>query len=813
MPTALFKYNPGVLGDRELVQSFVVRHKSLDLILETLKENSAPASSNRHVLVVGPRGIGKTMLVRRVAAEVRSNPDYGNVWFPVVFGEEAYLVGSSGEFWLEALFHLSDHAGGRKLERTLDELREEHYDARLRERALAQLLDFADSQRKRLLLVVENLNMLSEQITPEAAWELRHTLANESRIMLLGTATGRFEAITHAGQAWFELFAVHELKPLDREESRTLWHSVADEDLKPGQVRAIRILTGGNPRLLTVLAGFAATPSFRELMEQLVHLIDDHTEYFKGHLDLLPVKERKVFVALLEYWDPVAAADLARLTRMGVNEASALLSRLVARGAVELFERRPRRKLYQAAERLYNIYYLMRRRGQPADRVRGAVSFMVMFYGLRQLGTTIGDLAREACGLPPGKAEDHFVAYAELTRRVPREVWARALDQTPPEFFDRKDAPEPIRQLPQAAKLTATLGQAGDFVKAQAWSDAERALRQAIELGATQSWVWYGLGFVLEELDRPEEAEQAYRKSMELDPTNELACRDLGRVLAGLGRLEEAEKTFRNATDLKPEDPRAWHYLGRVLTERNQHEEAKQAYRSAVQLNPGEAGCWDDLAHLTSQTGSPEEAEQVWGEALRLHPSLTPCAVHLVEARLQRGVERNVILREAEEWIERAGRTVAVLSSMSRFILRSRLTEAVSQAEAWAREATSKDPHGRIAETLALVCAAQGKWAEALGASRPLPDDAAELKAAQESATDFLIQAAAAGHARKALELLTISKGAAALEPLLVGLRIYLGEKPQVAKEILEIGQDVAERIREVARAHKYQRDTEVNGQ
>lgn len=34
------------------------------------------------------------------------------------------------------------------------------------------------------------------------------------------------------------------------------------------------------------------------------------------------------------------------------------------------------------------------------------------------------------------------------------------------------------------------------------------------------------------------------------------------------------------------------------------------------------------------------------------------------------------------------------------------------------------------------------------------------------------------------------------MEPLIAGLRIYLGETPQVAKEIFEIGQDVAERIR-----------------
>src|SRR5213594_3351436 len=100
------------------------------------------------------------MLVRRVAAEVRANPDYGRFWFPIVYGEESYQVSSSGEFWLEALFHLSDHRGGPKLGRTLDELREEHNEARLRERALVQLLDFAANQGKRLLLVVENLNML-----------------------------------------------------------------------------------------------------------------------------------------------------------------------------------------------------------------------------------------------------------------------------------------------------------------------------------------------------------------------------------------------------------------------------------------------------------------------------------------------------------------------------------------------------------------------------------------------------------------------------------------------------------------------------
>src|SRR5262249_3700283 len=145
------------------------------------------------------------------------------------------------------------------------------------------------------------------------------------------------------GHAWFDMFTVYQLQPLNLDECGALWRLVAGNPLARNPLKAIRILTGGNPRLVTILAVFATNRSFRQLMEQLVHLIDDHTEYFKGHLDSLAFKERKVFVALLERWDPVGAADLARQTRLNVNEVSALLGRLESRGAVEVAQQKGRR--------------------------------------------------------------------------------------------------------------------------------------------------------------------------------------------------------------------------------------------------------------------------------------------------------------------------------------------------------------------------------------------------------------------------------------------------------------------------------------
>ncbi len=373
------KYNPGVRGDQELIDGFVVRHQHLELILEVVRENTA--GSNQHLLIVGPRGSGKTTLVRRVAAEIRKDPALAADWYPIVFAEESYLISSPGELWLETLFHLGEQTRDERWDRAYQELRKELDEDRLRQSALAQLMDFATESGKRVLLIVENMNiLLGEQMKGSGDWDLRHTLLNESRVMLLGTATSRFEGVEKIDRAWFELFAIHELLPLDAQECHALWRAVTGEQPSGLRLRPMQILTGGNPRLLKILAEFAATRSFRELASQLVQLVDQHTEYFKSHLDRLAPQERKVFVALLDLWDPVSAQDVARAARLSVSKVSSLLNRLVSRGSIQVVEQRGRRNIYQASERLFNIYYLMRRRGHQANRVRALVVFMTHFY-------------------------------------------------------------------------------------------------------------------------------------------------------------------------------------------------------------------------------------------------------------------------------------------------------------------------------------------------------------------------------------------------------------------------------------------------
>lgn len=269
------KYNPAFLTEEELVQSFVVRHADLELILHVIRDNVT--NSNQHVLVIGPRGIGKTMLVLRVVAEVRRDEQLRQNWYPLVFAEESYEVTTPGEFWLEALFHLWHQTKNDQWGRTYEELKREQDEVRLRERALAQLMDFADAQGKRILLVVENLNMLlGDQISDDDAWVLRHTLQHEPRVMMLASATSRFDETENAGKAMFDLFKPHILEPLNEDECRRIWVSATGQAPTDRRIRPIQILTGGSPRLLTIISSFGAGKSFRELMEDLTYCRRPH---------------------------------------------------------------------------------------------------------------------------------------------------------------------------------------------------------------------------------------------------------------------------------------------------------------------------------------------------------------------------------------------------------------------------------------------------------------------------------------------------------------------------------------------------------
>ena len=71
-------------------------------------------------------------------------------------------------------------------------------------------------------------------------------------------------------------------------------------------------------------------------LADLLDLADDHTEYFKSHLDALPAQERRVYLALAVLRKPANASEIADRVRLETSKCSAQLARLVDRCAVEV---------------------------------------------------------------------------------------------------------------------------------------------------------------------------------------------------------------------------------------------------------------------------------------------------------------------------------------------------------------------------------------------------------------------------------------------------------------------------------------------
>jgi len=622
-----FKYNPGFLTNEESIKNFVVRHKDLQLIVDIVKQNTN-ASANRHVLIVGPRGSGKTTLVRRLVAEIRTDPQLAQSWYPIVLGEESYTITNAGEFWLECLFHLAEQTGRPDLEEQHRELIAEKDEVRLRERALGLLRSFAIHEHKRLAVVVENLNMIfDEQMSADEAWTIRHALQNTNELMLIATATKKFEQIQKVDRALYEQFKVHELRPLTLTDISSLWARFTTTRIRSAKARPIQILTGGSPRLVTILAEFAADHSFQNLLVRLTTLIDQYTDYFKSQLDSLAPAERKVFVSVLEKWDPSTTREIADEARVPVNIASANLNRLKSKGAIH------KRitdgvQYWEATERLFNLYYLMRRRGAPSSRVYALVKFMTIYYEQDQLPEIAADLANECRTLAPGNRQDHYSALSQIMGRFDPSQRQDLLKLVPSDFTETTFANQ-SKRLSKSSTGTDAVKALGSRIMELLKNDAiEEALKQLENAPSgplmAPIWALTGLHFGLEKQDY-ETAHRHLVQAAQLNPKSTVVVYFTGLVYNAEGRYADAVGAFRQAISMGRDDSDVWASLGKTYELTQELAEAEAAFRKAVEKDERNADAWFELGILfnTPPNKRLEEAEVAFRKATELAPDRT----------------------------------------------------------------------------------------------------------------------------------------------------------------------------------------------
>lgn len=392
-------YNPDLLRKEELVAYFIARRPLLDRILQDLRLSGAA----QHHLLIGTRGMGKTTLLKRVRFAVEDDPVLSAAWLPLTFPEEQYSVTRLSDLYLNCVDALSDaleergrRAEARSLDARVAELSKANEEERSRE-ALLLLLGAADAAGRKLVLLLDNIDILFDRLKSQA-WALRELLSREERLVIIGASASHPEETYKYDQPFYDFFKVDELRGLHEDEARELLLHLADlrgatqvRAVVEGQrarVRTMHTLSGGNPRTL-VLLFFLLSQSVRgDARDDLERLLDHITPLYKARVEALSAQAQKIVDAIAIHWHPATAADIAARTQLDVGAVSSQITRLVREGVLESCPTPDgSRSAYQIAERLLNIWYLMRQSRRVRQRLVWLVEFLRLFYGSEELSS------------------------------------------------------------------------------------------------------------------------------------------------------------------------------------------------------------------------------------------------------------------------------------------------------------------------------------------------------------------------------------------------------------------------------------------
>ncbi|MEO1524097.1 MAG: tetratricopeptide repeat protein [Planctomycetota bacterium] len=390
------KYNPGKLSDAEIEAAFVAREELFERILDAIRTESDDNRAQSH-LIVGQRGMGKTTLLLRLAAELRK-PKFCDRLIPLVFAEEQYSVDRLSKFWLNCIDSLADAMeliGDTETVDLIDETVRKlprskgpnaDADKHAAEMAFETLEGFVSRLGRRPVLLVDNLQIVFGRIKDQEH-TLREILMRPGAPILVGASPQVPETTQKYSAAFFDQLKIHYLRALDLDAMRDVLCSLADiadrPEIRrhvlsnPGRLKALFHLTGGNPRTTVLLFHLYADDFSPSVYADLERLLDEVTPLYKARFEELSDQMQVVAGAIAEHWDPISRNQLSEMTGLTASSLSSQLDRLKKLGFIEEVELFGIKSVgFQIGERFFNVWFLMR---HASRRQRRQITFLTRF--------------------------------------------------------------------------------------------------------------------------------------------------------------------------------------------------------------------------------------------------------------------------------------------------------------------------------------------------------------------------------------------------------------------------------------------------
>ena len=633
----LLLHNPALRDREEVAHGVLLREELFGELVCQLRQQP-PGPSLRHLLLIGQRGMGKTTLLLRLDCLLREDPELSRRWIPVLLPEEQYGIGNLADLWLETLRTLDEGAPDPQAEALL---RAGLNEDGLAEEAFQLLAARCDRAGRQLVLLVDNLNTVLSRLPEHQAHALRKRLMFDGRLLMIGTATSHFSEISQVDGPFYEFFRTFRLEPLsaegmerfvaqlaERQGERAIVVNLAQD---PARLRRLHLLTGGNPRIALLLYQVLGESPAGSIRQDLELLLDEVTPFYKHQIESLEGPQQRIFHAVARNWHPLPLPALALELR--ISEEDRHLGALVASGFVEELVLPDGGLAYQVAERLYNIYYLMRLQRRGQQDLLWLISFMEALF----TPAAFPDLARKALSAWAGSDDEalrnELARYVgAIAERVPEPAVRLSLVK---DLLSRIASPRELTGLDLRRLFPAV-----DQNEGTSRSLEEAAVQYAPD--AMEFWLLLGLGRLVRH--ERQGAADAFSRAQERAERSTL--RLITTSLLHLARDEAPEALLLGDQLLSQALQPELRFLAQLICcaldlDQGQPLEAAARLEELVQLGP-QVG-WDlplpfaDLATLYKRQGDLERAmEAAQRAAGQRHPDVQSF-VMLAELLLRQG--------------------------------------------------------------------------------------------------------------------------------------------------------------------------------
>jgi DNA polymerase III delta prime subunit len=357
----LSTYTPSNTDPELLKRIFVQREKLLERIVDRLSR-SMTTGDKHHILLIGPRGCGKTNLVSLAVWELQKKSQLADCMRIAWLGEDDSFTG---------LIHLAFGIANQLAKEYPKEFPADFKTA-VRglpndDAALAVLRSTVGRLGARnLLLVTENMDQTFHSLGDSGQKKWRAFLQETRKIATLATAQQLFSGVSDRNEAFFGFFDIRHLEPLSVDEAVELNTRISLEHsnreliryLKSAEgqfrIRALHYLAGGNHRMYVLLSEFLTKESLDDLVAAFDSLANDMTPFFQERIRALPDQQRQLVQCLCDAQGALTVKEIASETFIDERVCSKQLGNLKDKGYVRS-ERRGKESYYDMAEPLMRL--------------------------------------------------------------------------------------------------------------------------------------------------------------------------------------------------------------------------------------------------------------------------------------------------------------------------------------------------------------------------------------------------------------------------------------------------------------------------